>query len=125
MSEEYVIEKIKAAIAASGDNRSEAQRLLISWAVRDQTLLLGLSKPHLKAIASHAVEFVARTGGEILAEPKKHEASGSLDKILGQVGLRVKAAGQSAPHVQLAEHDPERQASTWQMIASAFRKKKH
>ncbi|MBI1272854.1 MAG: hypothetical protein GC131_02065 [Alphaproteobacteria bacterium] len=127
MSEEYVVEKIKAALETAEGNRIEAQRLLIAQAVRDHALLLGLAKPHLKAIATHAVEFVARTGGEMpTAEEKPHESSGSLNKILSQVGLRVKAGeGKEGPQVQLSEHNPERQASTWDTIAGAFRRKKH
>ena len=52
MTDEYVRSKIAEALAASGKDKHDAQKLLITWAVRDAPLLLGMAKPHLKAIAA-------------------------------------------------------------------------
>src|SRR6185437_15581858 len=60
MTDDYVRTKIQEALSASGNDRHDAQKLLITWAVRDQALLLGLTKPHLKAIAAAMVDHTIR-----------------------------------------------------------------
>ena len=61
MTDDHVRAKIKEALAASGNDKHDAQKLLITWAVRDPQLLLGMAKPHLKAIAAALIEHAART----------------------------------------------------------------
>ena len=53
---------LKAAVHAAlenGQTRMEAQRILLSQALRDPALLIALTKPHLKAIVSHALDRFA------------------------------------------------------------------
>src|ERR1700722_6812732 len=60
MTDDLVRLKIMEALAAAGKNRHDAQKLLITWAVRDPQLLLGMTKPHLKAIAAGLIEHATR-----------------------------------------------------------------
>src|SRR5580704_205878 len=60
MPDDLVRLKIQEALAAAGGNKHDAQRLLITWAVRDSQLLLGMTKPHLKAIAAGLIEYATR-----------------------------------------------------------------
>src|ERR1700722_13458247 len=60
MTDDLVRLKVLEALAATGNNRHDAQRLLITWAVRDPQLLLGMTKPHLKAIAAGLIEHATR-----------------------------------------------------------------
>src|SRR5580658_8474653 len=59
MTDDIVRTKIREALAVAG-NRHDAQKLLITWAVRDQQLLLGLTKPHLKAIVAGFIDHALR-----------------------------------------------------------------
>src|ERR1700721_1547664 len=59
MPDDYIRAKIDEAIAATGGNKHDAQKLLITWAVRDASLLLGMPKPHLKAIAAGFIDHAA------------------------------------------------------------------
>ena len=55
MSREYAMSRVKDALEKSGGNQLKAQRLLLSWLEKDQTLLYGLITPHIPSIISHAI----------------------------------------------------------------------
>ncbi|MEJ0062910.1 MAG: hypothetical protein WDO70_06830 [Alphaproteobacteria bacterium] len=123
MTEDYAQTKARQALSAMRGNKDEAQKLLIAWAVRDQTLLLGLAKPHMKSMASFALDQAAKEIAEHGGVKGGTLPPDILSRIMDQVGLR-----RSVPASQGAEQepilvDPVRQANTWQTIAAAFKKK--
>lgn len=126
MSTDYVHEKSMLALRATEGDMAEAQKLLVSWAARDQTLLLGLAKPHLKAMVNFALEQAGRH------EIEQHAPVGDVPTIspemrralMDQAGLRRPGAPNGSPEQMQRILDPTRQADTWQTIAAAFKKKK-
>jgi len=126
MSEEYVIGKVKEALKSADGNRAEAQRMLLAAAMRDHDLLLGLSKPHLKAITNYAIEYVMRVGdlpASAASEPAQPITSEMLEKLISRAGVQVRAGDLPPQSGNLPKLDPDRQASTWQTIVKAFKKK--
>jgi hypothetical protein len=61
MTDDYVRSKITQSLSDSNNDKHDAQKLLITWAVRDQALLLGIAKPHLKAMAAALIDHAVRT----------------------------------------------------------------
>jgi hypothetical protein len=124
MPESIVVLKIREALAATGNNRHDAAKLLLTWAIRDPALLLGLTKPHLKAIASGAVDHYLRTSG------KKRDDDGGDNLPRSAIDDIVASAVQSTPRDKRRStalpppKSTERQASTMRRLAAAFTKKK-
>lgn len=52
--------RIQEALSEAGGNTTQAQKILIGWAMRDHDLLLALVKPHITGITAHAVNRVAQ-----------------------------------------------------------------
>lgn len=112
MTEDYVAAKIQEALKATAGDKKDAQKLLITWAVRDQSLLLGLAKPHLRALASARIEESLRGG-------KKGESAEHLDiKSIAPTKSEKRRALKVPP-----PKSSERQASVMHQLAAAFRKK--
>jgi len=63
MGNSYVDGKVRDALMAAKGSRATAQKLLMTWAVEDPQLLLGIAQPFLKAIAAAAIERGARPAG--------------------------------------------------------------
>lgn len=82
MSQEYALSRVKDALEKSGSNRLKAQRLILSWLEKDNTLLLGLVAPHIQGIVTHAVAHVAQTP-EKSKEPEKIDLK---DQETGEFG---------------------------------------
>ena len=124
MTDEHVRQKVKEALAATDGNRHDAQKLLITWAVRDPALLLGITKPHLKAIASGLIEHVARPKDGAKDDGPDQLPRTAIDDIVTSATLRVpldKRKKQNLPPPK----STERQASTMRKLAAAFTKKKN
>lgn len=120
LTKQYVQEKAHQALVATRGDAAAAQQLLVAWAVRDQTLLLGLAKAHLKALATVALEEAAQT---IMSPQNRGTVPPEiLNRLINQAGLRQQAAAQETPPGH-GVHDPVRQAETWQTIAKSFKKK--
>jgi len=124
MPQDYVQEKSYQALVASSGDKDAARKLLVAWAVRDQTLLLGLAKLHLNALANLALEQTAK---ELVAQPAATSSlsASTLARLINQVGVRQKASkktvsDQPAPKPLI---NPSRQAQTWMTIAESFKKK--
>lgn len=62
MSREYALSRVRDAIDKSDGNHLKAQRLLLQWLEKDQSLLVGLVVPHIPAIVSHAISHVMHVG---------------------------------------------------------------
>ncbi|MGM0421689.1 MAG: hypothetical protein ACQEQL_01165 [Pseudomonadota bacterium] len=60
MSREYALSRVQDALESCEGNTAKAQRVLMNWLEKDQTLMIGLVAPHLKSIVTHAVSYVAR-----------------------------------------------------------------
>ncbi len=115
--------KIKEALAATGQNRHDAHKLLITWAVRDPALLLAMTKPHLKAIATGHIDHYLRAGeavGGDDASPEKLSRT-AIDDIVSS--SRLPSDRRQNPAVPPPK-STERQASTMRKLAAAFTKKK-
>lgn len=63
MSQEYALSRVRDALEKSDGNHLKAQRLLLSWLEKDNTLLLGLVAPHLQSIVTHAVNHAGTPRG--------------------------------------------------------------
>lgn len=100
MSREYALARVKDALEAAEGNTAEAQRTILNWLKKDQSLMIGLVAPHLRSIVSHAVDYVAHKddapkpaeaqspAAKVKPKPKelKHDATGQdvLQSLLGQ-----------------------------------------
>ena len=125
MTDDIVRMKVREALAATGNDRHDAQKLLITWAVRDPQLLLGMTKPHLKAIVSATVDHSLRekqtSGGD------DNGADGfsrtAIDDIVSAATLNLPNDKRRKSNVPPPK-STERQASTMRKLAAAFTKKK-
>lgn len=123
MADDYLRQKIAEAISASGGNRHDAQKLLITWAVRDQQLLLSIAKPHLRAIVAGLVDHSLRPRS---AEQNKVENEGgrtAIDDLVASATLRIPLDKRKKSNLPPPK-STERQASTMRRLAEAFSKKK-
>ena len=93
MADAYVDGKVREALVAAKGSRAMAQKLLMSWAAKDERLLLGMAQPFLKAITGAAIEGVARRGGA--GGPARPAQRGStsgglsreaLERVLSRMG---------------------------------------
>ena len=125
MTDDHVRMKVKEALASTGGNRHDAQKLIITWAVRDPQLLLGMTKPHLKAIAASLIEHSARAKAD---EPEVDNGPDSFPKSAIE-DMLAEASGHRGGDKRTNRNLPppkstERQASTMRKLAAAFTKKK-
>lgn len=118
MSDAYVLSKAKEALAATNGDKRDAQKLLITWAVRDPTLLLGLAKPHLKAIAAAQIAHAERPEKE-QDDEDVHFSKSDIDKMIASKHATDKRVHKAPP-----PKASERQASVMHQLAAAFKKKK-
>ncbi|MDE1901178.1 MAG: hypothetical protein KGI37_05985 [Alphaproteobacteria bacterium] len=117
--------KIKEALAATGNNRHDAHKLLITWAVRDPGLLLALTKPHLKAIATGVVDHYLRHNAEQASDDGEGDglSRSAIDDIISSAAMRLPRDKRKMPNIPPPK-STERQASTMRKLAAAFTKKK-
>lgn len=123
MSHDHVQERAQQALIATQGDTDAAQKLLVAWAVRDQELLLGLAKSHLKALALAALE---QAGKQMIAPTQQRAAPlppETLARLMNQPGVRRHKTTPPQPE-ETPLLDPERQAQTWQAIVKSFKKKK-
>ena len=121
MPESLLRAKIKEALVASGHSRHEAHKLLLTWAIREPALLLAMTKPHLKAIASGAVDHYIRQNLDSVDEDNESEKlSRATIKDIVASGL----PGDKRRAVVPPPKSTERQASTMRKLAAAFTRKK-
>jgi hypothetical protein len=122
MPESLMRGKIKDALVATDCNRHDALKLLITWAVRDPALLLAMTKPHLKAIASGHIDHYLREAAKREPEDESSEklSRTTIDDIISSRSPsdRRRNAGLPPPK------STERQASTMRKLAAAFTRKK-
>lgn len=93
MADAYVDGKVREALVAAKGSRAMAQRLLMTWAVKDERLLLGMAQPFLKAITGAAIEGVVRRGGGAGAPRPAQRSLGpgglsreALERVLSRMG---------------------------------------
>jgi len=125
MTDDYVRLKVREALAATDGERHDAQKLLITWAVRDPALLLGIAKPHLKAIAAGLIEHAARAK-KSSSEPEDDGPDNLSRTAIDDI---VADSTQKPFDKRKKSHLPppkstERQASTMRKLAAAFTKKR-
>jgi hypothetical protein len=117
--------KVKDALAATSNNKQDAQKLLITWAVRDPQLLLVMTKPYLRAIAAALIDYAMR-----VKDPKhKADKDGdgatrtAIDDIVASAALHVPMDKRKKSTLPPPK-STERQASAMRKLAAAFKKKK-
>lgn len=94
MADAYVDGKVREALVAAKGSRAMAQTLLMTWAAKDERLLLGMAQPFLKAITGAAIEGVARRGGAAsgASRPAQRGATSgglsreALERVLSRMG---------------------------------------
>jgi hypothetical protein len=124
MPESLIRAKIKEALVATGHNRHDAHKLLLTWAVRDPALLLAMTKPHLKAIAAgHIDHFLRQTTDADSDEGAENFSRTAIDDIVASAGLR-QSGDKRRNTVVPPPKSTERQASTMRKLAAAFTRKK-
>lgn len=125
MTDDLVRLKIKEALASSGGNRHDAHKLLITWAVRDPQLLLGITKPHLKAIAAGLIDHAMRDKGEGRADngPDNFTRS-AIDDIVASASSDRRGGDKRRNNNIPPPKSTERQASAMRKLAAAFTKKR-
>jgi hypothetical protein len=124
MTEDIVRAKIREALTVTGNNRHDAQKLLITWAVRDQQLLLGFAKPHLKAIIAGFIDHTLRDkGGGAGDQGPDNFSQTAIDDIVQSARLNVPQDKRRKSNLPPPK-STERQASTMRKLAAAFTKKK-
>jgi len=125
MTDDIVRTKIREALVATGNDKHDAQKLVITWAVRDPQLLLGLTKPHLKAIVAGFIDHVVRDkgGAGSVDDGPDHLSRTAIDDIVTSAKLSV-ATEKRRKSLLPPPKSTERQASTMRKLAAAFTKKK-
>jgi len=115
--------KIKEALEASGSNRQDALKLLITWAIRNPPLLLAMTKPHLKAIAASQIDhYLRRESGESTDDAGPDAFSRTaIDDIVESTRSPTDRRGKSTIP---PPKSTERQASAMRKLAAAFTHKK-
>lgn len=120
MTDAYVNAKILEALEATGGDKHDAQKLLITWAIRDQQLLLGFAKPHLK-------ELIAARIGESFKKMRRQSKQGEKSLFASEIDFLMerKTGGEKRSHPKgfPSRKTSLRQASVMQHIAAAFKKK--
>jgi hypothetical protein len=124
MPDSIIRAKIKEALMAAGNNRHDAHKLLITWAVREPALLLAITKPHLKAICAglvdHHVRSRAEAGGDDGGPDNLPRAA--IDDIVASAAVHMPMDNRKSTIPPPKE--TERQANTMRKLAAAFTKKK-
>jgi len=122
MTDDYVRAKIKEALAQTDNQKHDAQKLLITWAVRDPVLLLGMAKPHLKAIVAAMIEHAIRTKDSKGAGDTGPDtfSKSAIDDIISGPSPRDRRGGKNVPPPK----STERQATAMRKLAAAFTRKK-
>jgi hypothetical protein len=125
MTDEIIRTKLREALAATGNDKHDAQKLIITWAVRDQQLLLALTKPHLKAIVAGYIDHVLReksSSGAVDSGPDNISRT-AIDDIVSSTTISLQNDKRRKSTVPPPK-STERQASTMRKLAEAFSKKK-
>lgn len=115
MSNSYVDAKVLEALKATNNDEQDAQKLLITWAVRDQSLLIGLSKPHLKTLVKAKIDELKRQ----TKKGKGKDKSSDIKKMAIPAPKGEKRSPLKAPIHQASK----RHVSVMNQIVAAFSKK--
>ncbi len=125
MTDEYVRARIDEALAATDGDKHDAQKLLITWAVRDASLLLGMAKPHLKAIAAGLIDHALRSKSEAQEKDSgpDHFSRTVIDDMVAEASGKRGADKRTRKNIPPPK-STERQAMTMRKLAAAFTKKR-
>lgn len=125
MADDYLHSKVFEALKATDGHRHDAQKLIITWAVRDVKLLLALAKPHLKAIVTGVIDHVLRMDGHKNDEGSAHDehiARGTIDSILAKGAVKHATDKRRRSNLPPPQ-STERQANAMRRLAEAYKKK--
>ncbi|MDD3182412.1 MAG: hypothetical protein PHD48_06385 [Alphaproteobacteria bacterium] len=112
MPDTYLTSKIQEALKVTNGDKKDAVKLLTTWAVRDQALLLGFTKAHLKDIISDKLDGLPKS-----AKKMSGGNDGSFKEAIVLGGDKRAAVAVPPPK------SSERQASVMHQLAAAFKKK--
>lgn len=119
MSDAYVTGKIQEALKATSGDKKDAAKLLLTWAVRDQALLLGLTKPNLKDVIAERIEETSKS----LKKKSSGESSSAKPRESAIVFPQGRGEKRTASKVPPPKSS-ERQASVMHQLVAAFKAKK-
>jgi hypothetical protein len=101
MSHEYAMSRVRDALEKSENNHLKAQRLILNWIEKDQTLLFGLVSPHMQGIISHAINHELAPKGKKTPKTFVPDAEEGGDEFGGALmrGVRSENAsfGEATP----------------------------
>lgn len=121
MTEDYVAAKVKEALKVSSGDKHAAQKLLVTWAIRDMTLLIGLAKPHLKAIIASRIDHELRAPKKTAhSQGSDHFSESDLKSLAAAKPYGEKRSGSSVPPPKSSQ----RQATAIHQLVAAFKRKK-
>ncbi len=127
MKQDPVIEKALEALKATGGDKLDAQKLLITWALRNHDLLVDFVRPHMKAIAASIIDRASRTKQVDGMENKPVELSDHARTVIDDL---VTAAVKHVPYEKQRNvivpppKETTRQANAMRRVAEAFSEKK-
>lgn len=113
MTDSYVTAKIKEALKVTNGDASDAVKILVTWAVRDQSLLLGFTKESLKDVV------LDRVTTHMKSAKKPSSSDKSASAIVFPKGKGDKRSTVSVPPPKTSKH----QESVMHQIVAAFKKK--
>jgi hypothetical protein len=124
MPESLIRIRIKEALLLANNNRHDAAKLLIAAAAREPTLLLEMTKPHLKAIAAGLVDHHVRHEGTSKEDTGDDNLPRTaIDDIISTAALSLPQDKRKGPGIPPPK-STERQATTMRKLAAAFTRKK-
>lgn len=126
MIDDHIRGKISEALAATSRNRRDAQRLLVTWAMRDPALLLRMTKPHLKAITTALIEHFLRTEKDAADADQGPDfiTRTAIDDIVASAKSGRRGPDRRGNRNLPPPKSTERQATTMRRLAAAYTKKK-
>lgn len=121
MPESLIRMKIKEALVATGNDRRDSLKLLMTWAIRDHSLLLAMTKPHLKGIVAALIDHHVRNAaeGKAVDDGEDSLSRSTIDDIVSSPRMDRRGSASVPP-----PKSTERQASAMRRLAAAFTKKK-
>jgi hypothetical protein len=88
MSEKYALSRVQDALDASQQSPAKAEKMIYRWLEKDQSLLLGLITPYIKAIVKNAInhQLYGAKKAQIPTNSKKENTKNLSAGEMGELG---------------------------------------
>jgi len=111
MSDPYLDAKVREAAAQASGSKRLAQKTLVSWALKDERLMLSLVRPYLPAIVAAAVDRAMKRGVvpplQATAARPQTLSREALDSVVDQIGRAWAHTGPSSSQAGQPQTEPE------------------